>query len=63
MLVLSRGTRQKIVIPTLGISIEILQIAGNRVRVGIDAPIEVPVHRNEVLERMYLEDLRCNRPK
>jgi carbon storage regulator CsrA len=63
MLVLSRGARQKIVFPILGISIEILQIAGNRVRVGIDAPTEVPVHRNEVAERIYLEDLRSNRPK
>ena len=63
MLVLSRGARQKIVFPTLGITVEILQIAGKRVRVGIDAPTDVPVHRNEVVESMYAEGPRFNRPK
>jgi carbon storage regulator CsrA len=63
MLVLSRGTQQKIVFPTLGVSIEILQISGKRVRIGIAAPAEVPVHRNEIAERTYAESLCCNRPK
>ena len=52
MLVLSRGRNDKVVFPTLGISVEILRVAGNKVRLGIDAPHEVPVHRHEVSERM-----------
>jgi carbon storage regulator CsrA len=36
----------------LGISVEILRVAGNKVRLGIDAPHEVPVHRHEVSERI-----------
>jgi carbon storage regulator CsrA len=52
MLVLSRGRNDKVVFPTLGISVEILRVAGNKVRLGIDAPHEVPVHRHEISERM-----------
>jgi carbon storage regulator len=63
MLVLSRGNRERIVFPSLGISIEILKIAGNRVRVGIDAPTEIPVHRSEVADRVFREGLRHERPK
>jgi carbon storage regulator CsrA len=52
MLVLSRGRNDKVVFPMLGISVEILRVAGNKVRLGIDAPHEIPVHRHEVSERM-----------
>lgn len=52
MLVLSRGANEKVVFPTLGISVEILRIAGNRVRLGIEAPQDVPVHRQEIAERL-----------
>src|SRR3954464_4334742 len=52
MLVLSRGRNDKVVCPTLGISVEILRVAGNKVRLGIDAPHEIPVHRHEVSQRM-----------
>ncbi len=63
MLVLSRSSRQKIVFPTLGISIEVLHIAGNKVRVGIDAPTDVPVHREEVADRIFRKELRHEYPK
>ncbi len=52
MLVLSRGRNDKVVFPTLGISVEILRVAGNKVRLGIEAPHEIPVHRHEVSERI-----------
>src|SRR3954469_18101785 len=52
MLVLSRGRNDKVVFPTLGISVEILRVAGNKVRLGIDAPHEIPVHRHEVSQRI-----------
>lgn len=47
MLVLSRNKGQEIVIGE-DISIVILEVRGERVRVGIDAPAEIPVHRREV---------------
>ena len=52
MLVLSRGHNDKVIFPTLGISVEILRVAGNKVRLGIEAPEEIPVHRHEVCERI-----------
>jgi carbon storage regulator CsrA len=52
MLVLSRGRNDKVVFPTLGISVEILRVAGNKVRLGIEAPHEVPVHRHEISARI-----------
>ena len=50
MLVLSRRLNDKVVFPHLGITVEILRITGNAVRVGIEAPRDVPVHRKEVFE-------------
>ena len=55
MLVLSRKTGQRIVVPTLGITVEVLQIRGDSVRIGIEAPREIPVHRQEVVEKMAAE--------
>jgi carbon storage regulator CsrA len=50
MLVLSRGCNDKVVFPTLGITVEILRFVGsNKVRIGIDAPKNVPVVREEIL--------------
>lgn len=48
MLVLSRKNKDSIRLPELDISIEILQVKGKSVRVGIDAPIEVTVLRGEL---------------
>ncbi len=48
MLVLSRSRNDKIVFPNLGITVEILNIASNKVRVGIDAPPNVTVLRHEL---------------
>lgn len=48
MLVLSRGQNDKVVFPTLGITVEILRLVGSRVRLGIEAPKHVPILRNEL---------------
>ncbi len=52
MLVLSRGVNDKVVFPTLGITVDIFRIEGNKVRLGIEAPREIPVHRHEIVARM-----------
>lgn len=51
MLVLSRGQNDKVVFPTLGITVEILRVDGRKVRIGIDAPRAIPVVREEILDR------------
>ena len=56
MLVLTRGRNDRIVFPTLGISLEIVRVAGKRVQIGIDAPEEIPVHRHEVAARIDAGD-------
>jgi carbon storage regulator len=52
MLVLSRKTDEKIVVPTHGIVFTILEVRGDKVRIGISAPAEIPVYREEVWERI-----------
>ncbi|NLS96146.1 MAG: carbon storage regulator CsrA [Planctomycetaceae bacterium] len=49
MLVLSRKTNETIVIRD-DIVITVVEIRGDKVRLGIDAPKDVPVHRREVYE-------------
>jgi carbon storage regulator len=49
MLVLSRKRDESIVIGD-GIVVTIVDIRGDKVRLGIQAPPNVPVHRQEVLE-------------
>ena len=48
MLVLSRKRNEKIVLPTVDVEITVVEIQGDRVRLGIEAPHSLPVHRDEV---------------
>lgn len=50
MLVLSRRRGERIVFPGLGVTIEVVRLAGNRVQLGIAAPPEIAVHREEVAQ-------------
>ena len=54
MLILTRKTDEAIVISD-DITITVLGISGNQVRIGIDAPANVPVHRIEIYERIQQE--------
>jgi carbon storage regulator len=47
MLVLSRKKNESIVVDD-AIVITVLEIRGDKVRLGIDAPKSVPIHRSEV---------------
>ena len=51
MLVLSRKKNESIVINGK-ITVTVVEIRGDKVRLGIEAPMEVPVHRQEVYERI-----------
>lgn len=50
MLVLTRRENERIVLPTLKTSIQVVRIAGSTVRLGIEAPANVPVLREELLK-------------
>jgi len=48
MLVLSRKVGERIVIPECNLGITVVAIEGNRVRLGLSAPPDVAVYREEV---------------
>jgi len=54
MLVLSRKLGEKLVIGG-NITVKVIQVRGNTVRLGIEAPKEVSVNRHEVHQRMQDE--------
>ncbi len=54
MLVLSRKKNESIVIND-NITIAVVEIRGDKVRLGIEAPKEVPVHRREVFDAIHRE--------
>jgi len=56
MLVLSRKKNESIVINN-DITIVVVEIRGDKVRLGVEAPKEVPVHRREVYEAIRRNEL------
>ena len=50
MLVLSRRPNEKLVLPTVNVAVQVVKILGNAVRLGIEAPDNVPVYREELLK-------------
>ena len=57
MLVLSRQRDESIFIGDK-IKITVVDIRGDKVRLGIEAPTEIPVHRQEVYEAIQRENQR-----
>lgn len=56
MLVLSRKKNESIVINN-DITVVVVEIRGDKVRLGVEAPKEVPVHRREVYEAIKRSEL------
>jgi carbon storage regulator len=50
MLVLSRKSGQRVMIGS-DVVVSIIEVRGNTIRLGVEAPRSVPVHREEVLLR------------
>jgi carbon storage regulator len=57
MLVLTRKTGQSIMIGD-GVEVQVLSVAGEKVRIGITAPRDVSIFRNEVYDRIESEASR-----
>jgi carbon storage regulator len=51
VLVLTRRPHEKIVLPGLNVTIQVVAIKGGTVRLGIDAPPDVQVLREELLDQ------------
>jgi carbon storage regulator len=55
MLVLSRKKNESIIICD-NITVTVIEIRGDKVRLGIEAPKDVTVHRREVYEAIHAQD-------
>ncbi|MHB8903233.1 MAG: carbon storage regulator CsrA [Thermoguttaceae bacterium] len=62
MLVLSRKKNESIVIAD-DITIVVVEIRGDKVRLGVEAPKEVPVHRREVFDAIRRNEAAANEGK
>ena len=51
MLILTRRVGESLMIGD-GVTITVLGVKGNQVRIGVNAPKEVAVHREEILNRI-----------
>ena len=58
MLVLSRHRDESIMIGD-DVVITIVDIRGDKVRLGIDAPLDIPVHRREVYDAIQRENKKA----
>lgn len=59
MLILTRRVGETVMIGN-DITVTVLGVKGNQVRVGVNAPKEVQVHREEIYERIKREQAAAN---
>ena len=55
MLILTRRVGETLMIGD-DVSVTVLGVKGNQVRIGVNAPKDVTVHREEIFERIKKED-------
>ena len=56
MLILTRRVNEKLMVGD-DVTVTVLSISGNQVRIGVNAPRHVPVHREEIYDRIMDEQL------
>lgn len=55
MLILTRRVGETLMIGD-NVTVTVLRVKGNQVRLGVNAPKDVSVHREEIFERIQQED-------
>ena len=56
MLILTRRVNEALKIGD-DVTVRVLQVNGMHVRIGIEAPVNVPVHREEIYDRIQAEKI------
>lgn len=60
MLILARKVGQSIIVNE-NIELRVVEVRGDQVRIGVEAPRHIPVHRKELLEQIRAENVRAAR--
>jgi len=56
MLILTRRVNEKLMVGD-DVTVTVLSISGNQVRIGVTAPRHVPVHREEIYDKVKRQEL------
>ncbi len=62
MLVLSRKVGEQVFVPDLGVTVKVLSVERGRVRLGIVAPADTAVYREEVWQQVRQSPGRVSAP-